>query len=168
MQIANMDGNRPVVRLPQSLSDLSVPHVSIAHSAGTVVAAAVDAGVSGGIGIDIEQQLRMTDDVIEAGFAGQELKLLSAEADSERIERALRMWCAKEAALKAAGDTAESSTLDYLVTSINPVSGIVEIINKSAAQNAMQVHTTMINGFCYAAAVAPPVARITEEARALS
>jgi phosphopantetheinyl transferase len=75
--------------------------VSIAHTDG--IAMALAAEPPRGIGIDIERLDRRRGDYERAAFNDEERALLGAAADATRPERALRLWCAKEAVAKAIG-----------------------------------------------------------------
>jgi acyl transferase domain-containing protein/phosphopantetheinyl transferase len=75
--------------------------VSIAHTDG--IAMALAAEPPRGLGIDIERLDRRRGDYERAAFNEEERALLGADADATRPERALRLWCAKEAVAKAIG-----------------------------------------------------------------
>jgi phosphopantetheinyl transferase len=83
-----------LARLGVSLS------VSIAHTDGAAMALASEP--ARGIGIDIESLERKRGDYERAAFHETERALLG-DTDAARRERALRLWCAKEAVAKALG-----------------------------------------------------------------
>jgi phosphopantetheinyl transferase len=77
------------------------PVISLAHVGGLAVAVAADPVDVPAIGIDVERLGRVRADFPELVFVEEERALLGA--DSERLARALRAWCAKEAVAKALG-----------------------------------------------------------------
>jgi acyl transferase domain-containing protein/phosphopantetheinyl transferase len=84
-----------LARLGVSLS------VSIAHTDGAAMALASEP--ARGIGIDMERLDRRRGDYERAAFHEAERALLGADDMAARGERALRLWCAKEAVAKALG-----------------------------------------------------------------
>ena len=84
-------------RLPPGLGD-----VGWSHSAGRLLLAHADAGR---VGVDIEAAARRTDPlrVARRYFAADELARLHALDEHQRVPAFLRLWCAKEAVLKAHG-----------------------------------------------------------------
>ncbi len=80
-----------------------MPEVSVAHSQGHSAAVAAPPGQS--VGIDLELTRRVPiDDVIRGAFAEPEHALIADFSGANRIERVVRMWCAKEAAAKCHGE----------------------------------------------------------------
>ncbi|HET8946404.1 MAG TPA: 4'-phosphopantetheinyl transferase superfamily protein [Candidatus Polarisedimenticolia bacterium] len=81
----------------------SVPAMvlSIAHTEGIAVAAVSTRAA--GIGIDVERLDRRRGDYEPAAFTEGERRRLDAGPADRRAERALRLFCAKEAAAKATG-----------------------------------------------------------------
>jgi phosphopantetheinyl transferase len=75
--------------------------LSIAHTEGVAVAAASTRAA--GIGIDIERLDRRRGDYERAAFTDEERRRLDDGPADRRAERALRLFCAKEAAAKATG-----------------------------------------------------------------
>jgi phosphopantetheinyl transferase len=91
---------KPEPRGPE-LARLAVPlSVSIAHTDGAAMALVSEP--ARGIGIDIERLDRRRGDYERAAFHESERALLGDTGPARR-ERALRLWCAKEAAAKALG-----------------------------------------------------------------
>jgi phosphopantetheinyl transferase len=74
--------------------------LSLAHTDGIAVAAVCEP--ARGVGIDVERLSRRRGAFEEAAFTADERALLG-EAGAGRDERALRLWCAKEAVGKALG-----------------------------------------------------------------
>jgi 4'-phosphopantetheinyl transferase EntD len=75
--------------------------LSIAHT-GEMAVAAVSTRAAG-IGIDVERLDRRRGDYERAAFTDDERRRLDAGPSDRRAERALRLFCAKEAAAKATG-----------------------------------------------------------------
>lgn len=75
--------------------------IAIAHTRG--VAAAVAAATTDGLGIDIERTDRRRGDYERAAFSDDERRRLDRGPEDGRAERALRLFCAKEAVAKAIG-----------------------------------------------------------------
>jgi len=75
--------------------------LSIAHTEGIAVAAVATRAV--GIGIDVERLDRRRGDYERGAFTDDERRRLDAGPADRRAERALRLFCAKEAAAKATG-----------------------------------------------------------------
>ena len=81
----------------------SVPVVSITHTGGIVAAIAADGRGYAGVGIDVEPVRRLEDGFGEVAFHESERYLLNGLSHERKDEWTLRLWCAKEAASKAAG-----------------------------------------------------------------
>jgi phosphopantetheinyl transferase len=92
---------RPHARVPLLAATGASPAVSIAHTDG--VAVAVVSGRGDGIGIDVERLDRRRGDYERAAFGDDERLRLDAGPPAGRAARALRLFCAKEAAAKATG-----------------------------------------------------------------
>jgi 4'-phosphopantetheinyl transferase EntD len=75
--------------------------LSIAHTEGVAVAAASTRAA--GLGIDVERLDRRRGDYERAAFMDDERRRLDEGTADRRAERALRLFCAKEAAAKATG-----------------------------------------------------------------
>ncbi|HYV85962.1 MAG TPA: 4'-phosphopantetheinyl transferase superfamily protein [Patescibacteria group bacterium] len=85
---------------------LLAPHdgsisVSLSHTDGIAMALAVEPPC--GAGIDVERLGRRRGDYAEAAFTPAELALIDLGGPERRAERALRLWCSKEAVAKALG-----------------------------------------------------------------
>jgi phosphopantetheinyl transferase len=92
---------RPHAHVPLLETAGASPTVSIAHTDG--VAVAVASGRGDAIGIDVERLDRRRGDYERAAFDDDERRRLDAGTPGERAARALRLFCAKEAAAKATG-----------------------------------------------------------------
>lgn len=92
------DQGQPVIYCPQLESHYALPGISISHRGGTAIAAVSFPGY--GIGIDLENRRQTVGtDLIPSAFTPQEQDWLTTlEPDAPLI-----LWCAKEAAAKAAG-----------------------------------------------------------------
>jgi len=103
---------KPVVRIA-GLPDLAPPSLSLSHSQRGAVAVASDASVS--LGIDYQRPDRIKGEhLISGGFSAAEQGLLGAQ-EPARSQQAIALWCAKEAAAKAAGSGLEGRPLDWQV-----------------------------------------------------
>jgi 4'-phosphopantetheinyl transferase EntD len=87
--------------------------ISIAHTRG--VAAAVAGATADGLGLDIERIDRRRGDYERAAFTDEERRRLDAGPGDQRAERALRLFCAKEAVAKAIGRGLMGSPLNLRV-----------------------------------------------------
>ena len=84
-----------------ALAEAGPVAIAIAHTRG--VAAAVAAATTDGLGIDIERLDRRRGDYERAAFSDEERGRLGSGPPDGRPERALRLFCAKEAVAKAIG-----------------------------------------------------------------
>lgn len=111
---------------------METPKVSISHSAGTAVA--IVAGESHeAIGIDIEHSASLNDDVIAGGFNVDELELIASIQESQGPEWPLRIWCAKEAAVKAIGTGFRHGPRSAIASSVSSDGTVVIVIDSSDA-----------------------------------
>ena len=103
---------KPVVRIA-ALPDLVPPALSLSHSQRWAVAVASDASVA--LGIDYQRPDRIKGEhLISGGFSPDEQMLIAAQ-EPERSQQAIALWCAKEAAAKAAGTGLEGRPLDWQI-----------------------------------------------------
>lgn len=107
------------------------PSVSLAHSGKTAVALAI-LDPSRPAGVDLEPVDRSLGEVESVGFTPAERKLLDGLEPAQRSSWALRFWCAKEAAGKAAGAGLRPSPQAWQVVSFNTHDG--EVVVSSASQ----------------------------------
>ncbi|MES2684106.1 MAG: beta-ketoacyl synthase N-terminal-like domain-containing protein [Pseudomonadota bacterium] len=103
---------KPLVRIA-ALPDLVPPALSLSHSQRWAVAVASDASVA--LGIDYQRPDRVRGEhLISGGFSPAEQMLIAAQ-EPERSQQAIALWCAKEAAAKAAGTGLEGRPLDWQI-----------------------------------------------------
>ena len=102
-----------------------VPFVSLSHSDGVAVAASAR-GVAG-IGVDIEAIRELEEGFEAAAFSQKDIALLGSK-DSERSERVIRAWCAKEAVAKALGTGLGGRQKELEISSVDWNTGVFEII----------------------------------------
>lgn len=81
----------------------AVPHVSISHVSGWATALVGAGDDVSGVGIDLERQGRMKPGMEGVMFRAHERVFLDDLIGEERDAWSLRLWCAKEAAVKATG-----------------------------------------------------------------
>ncbi|SEQ95788.1 Acyl transferase domain-containing protein [Solimonas aquatica] len=106
---------RPYVRCALA-APLAAPAVSLAHSQRWAGAVAADASVS--LGLDYQRLGGVrSEDLLAGGFSAAEQALaLAQQSDAATRERNLvALWCAKEAAAKAAGSGLQGRPLDWQV-----------------------------------------------------
>jgi malonyl CoA-acyl carrier protein transacylase/phosphopantetheinyl transferase len=109
--------------------------VSLAHTAGTVVAVAVDQAA--GIGVDIEHIAHLRAEIGEVAFTAGEQALLGTDAMAAQGDRPLRLWCAKEAAAKAIGRGMLGGPQSLEARAFDPARGTVEIALRGALAEAV-------------------------------
>lgn len=108
-------GEPRVLRIDGLPAGIALPAVSISHSRRGAFAACTDAGLR--LGVDYQQLDRVdAEDLITGAFTAEEaqayIRLLPA---AEQKRMAVALWCAKEAAAKAAGTGLEGRPRDWLV-----------------------------------------------------
>lgn len=82
----------------------SAPHVSITHKGEFAMAAAADADLYDGVGIDVETIAPRGEAFITTAFAPSEQAHIAAQPEGAARDLFItRMWCAKEAAAKSFG-----------------------------------------------------------------
>jgi phosphopantetheinyl transferase len=104
-----------------------VPDVSISHSDGHCVAAAVDPALR--VGVDLERGPRELERV-RHGFTPEELAALDALDARARDEAVLALWAAKEAASKALGTGLEGAPRAWRVDGYSPGGGEVAVLHR--------------------------------------
>ena len=114
IEIVGDDRGRPQVRI-DALAEAPMPTLSIAHSQGWAAAVVADPGLA--VGFDY-QRLRSvrTHELIHGAFGDAEQHWFAKIDETERGLVAAALWCAKEAASKAAGTGLEGRPLDWVVT----------------------------------------------------
>lgn len=112
IEILNDAEGRPYVVCPAL--GAAPPAVSLSHCGRAAVAVAAAAGSA--VGIDLQSLRRVDTDALLRGGAGpQETALVQRLAPGERPRAAVALWCAKEAAAKAAGLGLQGRPLDWEV-----------------------------------------------------
>jgi len=96
------------------------PCLSLSHAQGSVAALAARLQGTGGTGIDIETDRQPDATFAQTAFNASERSLLAGLPETIQAEWQLRMWCAREAAIKALGGLREQS---LLLTEINQQQG---------------------------------------------
>ena len=97
--------------------------LSIAHTAGLVLAAATTVGH---IGLDVESAHRdLTEDFLRGVFTLEEQELATRSGDGHLA--ILRFWCAKEAISKALGTGIRFPPTDLRIRASNPATGLLHI-----------------------------------------
>ena len=143
---------RPLVSGAWTDSVPGIPHVSISHSNGIVVAIASDA--SRPVGVDIEPVDRLDrfgpGGFEKAAFSPDEQRLIDALPDPDRAVAALRVWCAKEAAAKARGIGLSSGLLSARAESIENRDGGVVVQVRIGRESAVSAWTTIQENYIVA------------------
>ena len=155
VEIAADGHGRPLVRL--RAVDMEPPAISMGHSGDAAVAVAT-CGVEG-IGIDLEEQDHMNDDVLRAGFAPGELEQVGGSGE-ERRRWALRLWCGREACGKALGLGLPGGPMDLVLAGLDraggqmrfTVSGRLAELRPGLAGATMTATAGEVDGFVFATA----------------
>lgn len=104
--------------------------ISLTHTDGIAVAIAGKKSKTGkldGLGIDIEQVSRTSQDFESTAFTLDEQAILT-EIDEQKNEAwSLRLWCAKEAVGKALGQVLAGGPLGIIIKEINVYTGSVQM-----------------------------------------
>ena len=101
IEIGSLDSGAPQLRCA-ALEGRLPPSISLAHSQGWACAVASDPGVS--LGLDYQRLDRLRhEERLQFSFSTAEQLLLGGAAPGERLRQSAALWCAKEAAAKAAG-----------------------------------------------------------------
>jgi acyl transferase domain-containing protein/phosphopantetheinyl transferase (holo-ACP synthase) len=120
IEIQNDAHGRPRIHCA-ALERQPMPSVSISHSALWAVAVVTDPGLA--VGLDYQRLERMPgEDLITGGFGDEERRFIDAAQAGERHLLATALWCAKEAAAKAAGRGFEGKPLEWVIiaSSLDP------------------------------------------------
>jgi acyl transferase domain-containing protein/phosphopantetheinyl transferase len=118
VMIATGQRGEPVVARCDGLSaSIPLPVISISHSRGWAVG--VCAAADAVLGVDYQHLDRVdAEDLIAGAFVADEAQaFFSTVAPTQRKRAAVALWCAKEAASKAAGTGLESRPQDWRVIS---------------------------------------------------
>lgn len=104
---------RPLVRCAVA-GTIPMPAVSISHSQRWGTAVVAEPGLALGLDYQRLDHLR-SEELIRGGFGATEMSFIDAAAPAARGLVACALWCAKEAASKAAGSGLEGRPLDWQV-----------------------------------------------------
>lgn len=102
LEILSDDRGGPVYAGPWKLTAACNTGLSIAHTTGLAVAEAafVSKGVYPGIDLELRDR-KLSERFIKTVFSPLEEDLLSGLGEDEKLEWRLRLWCAREAAVKS-------------------------------------------------------------------
>jgi phosphopantetheine--protein transferase-like protein len=137
---------RPVTGAPVQLS--------LTHAAG--VAAAL-VGPDAGVGLDVEPLARFSEVLEAAALTTEERALLASAPPAAADEWVLRLWCAKEAAAKAAGTGLAGTPRNLIIRRIDTDGSVVVERSGPAAgpASALRVATGRDGDLVFASALAP-------------
>ncbi len=113
IRIVQNDQGKPVAELLERPGAL-VGDVSLSHSNGLAIAAAADPQAFVGLGVDVEKVETRSEAWINDYFTDEEIR--TASEGPERWLQLTRMWCLKEAVLKAMGTGLSFDLRDICVT----------------------------------------------------
>lgn len=123
---------QPLVRCPELERRGAIPCISISHSGGEAIAVAAETR----IGIDLEHiNAHQTSDWLRSAFDEQDLSLMG-RTDTAIL---LGLWCAKEAASKAAGTGLKGNPRAWRIVNYFPDAGRV-----SVAYEGMTLEVTLL------------------------
>jgi acyl transferase domain-containing protein/phosphopantetheinyl transferase len=123
VEITAGNNGEPVARVKCGREVAPTPIVSIAHSHGLAVAIATDDRNCLGLGIDVERDSIKGDGLETAGFASEEQTLLTSLDPGPKNEWLTRLWCAKEAVVKALGGRIVEGPRSVTVQEVNATTG---------------------------------------------
>jgi len=116
VEIASRDSGEPYLAACAGLPPgASLPSISISHSGRAALAACCD---DGAIGLDYQRLgVAKVEDLVAGAFTEAErVRWLAALPSAERTRAAVALWCAKEAAAKAAGTGLKGRPQDWQTT----------------------------------------------------
>ncbi len=123
--IENEDSGRPWAKVILEGEEKKFP-LSISHTGNRAVALVGDNLKEPFIGVDMEKLEEVSEDFLKGAFSLEERRWFQEKGEINP-ERALRLWCAKEAVAKALGTGLKFSPQDLRVEGCSPESGEVEI-----------------------------------------
>jgi phosphopantetheine--protein transferase-like protein len=116
IRVLQDDQGKPRVELV-GRPDSKMVDVSIAHSNGLAIAASAAAGAFAGFGVDVEKIETRSDAWVKDYFTDEEVR--AANESTDKWTELTRMWCLKEAALKAMGTGLRFDLKDVQVASLD-------------------------------------------------
>jgi phosphopantetheinyl transferase len=128
IQILSTQSGKPLVHCPELERLAQLPDLSISHSRGYIVAALASPGRCIGIDVQRLEGIRV-DDLLSGAFTQQELDLLAPLPQPDRSRSIVGLWCAKEAAAKAAGMGLMGNPRQWQVIHYSPSDQQVVIIH---------------------------------------
>jgi acyl transferase domain-containing protein/phosphopantetheinyl transferase len=139
---------QPLVRCRALEERQQLPHVSISHKRGLAVSVAA----SSGIGIDVEQLDAHQDTAwLQNSFSAEELSL-TGRLDATTL---LSLWCAREAASKAAGTGLQGDPRLWRIVHFSPHTGLVRVASDGNVWDvALWYREKIVMAVCQAAAPA--------------
>ena len=166
IELSGDDRGRPQVRVA-ALAGAAMPAVSISHSHGWAAAVVADPGLA--VGFDYQRLNRVRAlDLIRGAFGDTEQHWFAHRPEADHGLIAAALWCAKEAASKAAGTGLEGRPLDWIVTAcqLDPRTvafGSAQIVRGSQTYDvALQFEgSEAISALCLVAAIADARHRIS-------
>ncbi len=114
IEIVGDDRGRPQVRV-DALPGASMPAVSISHSRGWAAAVVADPGLAVGFDYQRVNNVR-AGELIRGAFGEAEQHWFSSVPEAQLELVATALWCAKEAAAKAAGTGLQGRPLDWVIS----------------------------------------------------
>lgn len=121
IEIEEDERGKPFAVCP-AYPNIEMPSISLAHSHRCAAAAAGDPGTA--LGVDLQALSGVRQEALETGaFSDGERSLLDGLPDDDRERAAVVLWCAKEAAAKAAGLGLQGRPLDWTVVTLDMSGG---------------------------------------------
>jgi phosphopantetheinyl transferase len=139
---------QPLVRCRALEERQQLPHISISHKRGLAVSVAA----SSSIGIDVEQLDAHQDTAwLQNSFSAEELSL-TGRLDATTL---LSLWCAREAASKAAGTGLQGDPRIWRIVHFSPHTGLVRVASDGNVWDvALWYREKIVMAVCQAAAAA--------------
>lgn len=161
ISIRTNDAGQPFVKCPALENMGRVPHISISHKRGLAVAAAAVHK----IGIDVEELgLHQDNAWLQTTFDAEELAL-AGEPD---VKTLLGLWCAREAASKAAGTGLRGDPRGWRIVGFSKDAGLVRVASGGEVWDvSLWYRETTAFAVCQPAGVAGYVEEASVEAAAI-
>ena len=152
IRVLSSPDQAPYVAIGEGTTGAEVPHISIAHSQDSAVAAAMQGAR---VGIDVEMGTLKVERVAHQFSRPQEVNQVSECVGELRVPALMTLWVVKEAALKAVGPD-RCAMMDLVVDKawLDGRYTVCELYN----ENAGRVRAVAFRSFHYFYAVAAPLA----------